>query len=204
MYSGELHVPVKYRGVRMRLLKLSAAAVVFIWCTAAAQESDSGSLGSKITISGVVDFSMGEIMNGMYKAIISPKGPDPNQTPHSVSHVWFGNPLSRLNLAFQPSENFTAYIGFEGALFINTFPPQLNTKLGSNGATPLLPQFMDWRLHQAQGILSLLNNESASLTLSLGLMPYKYNPARNPAFESPLITTRVDAQAFRICIALSA
>ena len=160
----------------MRLLKLSAAAVVFIWCAAAAQESDSGSLGSKITVSGVVDFSMGEIMSGMYKAITSPKGPDPNQTPHTVSHVWFGNPLSRLNLAFQPSENLTAHIGFEGALFINTFPPQLNTKLGSNGATPLLPQFMDWRLHQAQGIFSLINNESASLTLSLGLMPYKYNP----------------------------
>ncbi|MBN1127971.1 MAG: hypothetical protein JXA71_03235, partial [Chitinispirillaceae bacterium] len=160
----------------MRFLNLSVAALAFFWSSAAAQDSDSVSLGSKITVSGVVDFSMGEIMEGMYKAITSPKGPDPNQTPHSVSHVWFGNPLSRLNLAFQPSENITTLIGFEGALFINTFPPQLNTKLGSNGATPLLPQFMDWRLHQAQGTFSFITNESMSLKLSLGLMPYKYNP----------------------------
>lgn len=33
---------------------------------------------------------------------------------------------------------------------------------------------------------------------------YPYNPARNPAFESPFITTREDAQAFNICIAFPA
>jgi hypothetical protein len=160
----------------MRFLRPSITALFFFCISAAGLENDSAPLATKITVSGVVDFSMGEIMSGMYKAIISPKGPDPNQTPQSVSHVWFGNPLSRLNLEFQPSENITTLIGFEGSLFINTFPPRLNTKLGSNGATPLLPQFMDWRLHQAQGIFSLIHSEDMKLSLSVGLMPYKYNP----------------------------
>ena len=39
---------------------------------------------------------------------------------------------------------------------------------------------MDWRLHQAQGIFSLMENEKTVLDLTFGLMPYKYNPeARN-------------------------
>jgi hypothetical protein len=160
----------------MRLLNLSVTAMVFFCFAAAGRENDSASAESKITVSGVVDFSMGEVVSGMYKAVTSPKGPDPNQTPQTVSHVWFGNPLARLNLEFQPTEKIAALVGFEGQVFINDFPAQLNTKLGSNGATPLLPQFMAWRLHQAQGIFSFINSESATLSLSIGLMPYKYNP----------------------------
>lgn len=131
---------------------------------------------STLSISGVVDFSMGEVVKGTYHAVEGDKPEAPIQKVSTVGHAWFGNPLARLNFNFRPSEKMEVWLGFEGNIFVCTFPPYLKTSFSANGGPPVLPQWMDWRIHQAQGVFSLLNSETTSLRLSLGLMPYKYNP----------------------------
>ena len=134
--------------------------------------------GAKLNFSGVIDFSMGEIMQGKYRAMRGWTYYQDSVLKRDipVSHVWFGNPLARLNLDFSPSEKTKVLLGFEGNIFLNDFPMELGTNAVANGGPPTFPQFMDWRMHQAQGIVSILKDEAKSLDLSLGLMPYKYNP----------------------------
>ncbi|MBN1757766.1 MAG: hypothetical protein JW863_05585, partial [Chitinispirillaceae bacterium] len=99
-----------------------------------------------------------------------------NQYPHTVYRQWFGNPLARLNLDATPNERLKISLGFEGNVFLSTFDPDYLTEKSSNGGLPIIPQFMDWRLHQAQGIFSFLNYNWVTLDMAIGLMPYKYNP----------------------------
>jgi hypothetical protein len=159
----------------------SISTVVFISMLipfiAAAGESKVMAGDSAITISGVVDFSMGEVMNGLYKATKNGLSDEfPVQYPNTVSHAWFGQPLAQLNLGFNPGAGLKVVFGFEANVFLNTFPAELINNLAANGGQDILPSLMDWRIHQAQGIFSLVNNSSTSLFLSAGLMPYKYNP----------------------------
>jgi len=130
---------------------------------------------SALSFSGVIDFSTGEIMTGMYMAMKGNGSYDINY-PTAIDHAWFGEPLARLNLLFRPDEKISVSIGFEAGILLTTFPANLKTAVSSNGMTSVLPQYMDWRLHQAMGSFSLLDNEGTSATLSAGLMPYKYNP----------------------------
>ena len=136
-----------------------------------ADDNAVSAIDSTLSISGVVDFSMGEVVKGMYHSI-SANGEEAIKRPATVGHAWFGNPLARLNFNFKPSEIMEVLIGFEGNIFVCTFPPYLKTGGSSNGGPPVLPQWMDWRIHQAQGIFSLLNRGTTTLSLSLGLMPY--------------------------------
>jgi hypothetical protein len=115
------------------------------------------------------------VVKGMYHSIKA-NGDEAIKKPATIGRAWFGNPLARLNFHFKPSENMEVLFGFEGNIFVCTFPPNLKTKLSSNGGIPVFPQWMDWRIHQAQGVFSLLNSGATTLRLSLGLMPYKYNP----------------------------
>ncbi|MBN1308617.1 MAG: hypothetical protein JXA18_11905 [Chitinispirillaceae bacterium] len=130
---------------------------------------------SAITMTGVIDFSMGEVVRGMYRAIRS-NGDDVVRYPSTVSHLWFGQPLARLTVEGRVSEKIRALFGFEVNVFLNTYPPYLKTSLSSNGWPPVLPQYMSGRLHQAQGIFSLVDKDQTSLNFMVGLMPYKYNP----------------------------
>jgi hypothetical protein len=143
----------------------------------AAKAEDTGSArsDSMLSMSGVVDFSVGEVMKGMYRAMMAGSDQAIN-FPAEAGHNWFGQPLARLNLDARPSERLQVRIGVEANIFINTFPPEYRTFISSNGGQAILPTFMDVRLHQAQGIFSLCNSEVMSLNVSLGLMPYKYNP----------------------------
>ena len=160
----------------MRLHVLSGFIMFLILpIVALANDGDVSVLDSTLSISGVVDFSMGEVVKGMYHSMKA-NGDEAIKKPATIGHAWFGNPLARLNFNFKPSENMEVLLGFEGNIFVCTFPPNLKTTLSSNGGIPVFPQWMDWRIHQAQGIFSLLNSERTSLHLSLGLMPYKYNP----------------------------
>jgi len=87
---------------------------------------------SSLSVSGVVDFSVGEVMKGKYRAIMA--GQDqPINFPADVGHNWFGEPLARLNLDFRPSERLDVRLGFEANIFINTFPPGLINVLSANG-----------------------------------------------------------------------
>jgi hypothetical protein len=141
-----------------------------------AEEKSEAAEPSTVTISGLVDFGMGEVMAGNYRAVRTGNSGEWTQYPHLTSHQWFGNPLTRLNLDFKPTEKLTVRIGFEGNIFINTFPPEYKSEQASNGGSPLMPPFVGLAVHQAQGIFSFINNDAQSLSLSLGYFPYKYNP----------------------------
>ena len=141
-----------------------------------AEEKSEAAEPSKVTISGLVDFGMGEVMAGNYRAVRTGNSGEWIQYPHLTRHQWFGNPLTRLNLDFKPSEILNVCIGFEGNIFINTFPPECKSEQASNGGSPLMTPFMGIAIHQAQGIFSFINNGVLSFSISLGYFPYKYNP----------------------------
>jgi hypothetical protein len=130
---------------------------------------------SALSISGSVGMSMGEVMKGKYRAMKG-NGDEDIKVPATVYHAWFGQPQARCNLDFAPSEKLKVQAGFEANVFVNTFPANLKTNQSSNGGQPILPSLMDWRLHQAQGIFSLIEKDGTSVHLSLGYIPYKYNP----------------------------
>lgn len=156
----------------------SAAAFFMLTAIAAlpAEENSVTAEQSKVILSGIVDFGMGQIVSGNYRAVRTGNGAEWIQYPHLTRNQWFGNPLTRLNLDITPGENLKVLIGFEGNLFLNTFPPEFKSEQAANGGSPLMTPFMGLALHQAQGIFSLLDEEELSLSLSLGYMPYKYNP----------------------------
>jgi hypothetical protein len=158
---------MRFIGAIVSIMLLSAISGVF------AGETGETTEHSKVTVSGVVDFNMGEIMSGNYRALNSKEW---IQYPNLTRNQWFGNPLTRLNLTIEPSVRLKVLIGFEGTIFLNTFPPEHKSKLGSNGNSQLMPPFMGMALHQAQGIFSLFDREAMSLDLSIGYLPYKYNP----------------------------
>ena len=129
---------------------------------------------SKLNVSGVIDFSTGAVVEGKYRATNGTTKED-NQYPHTVRRQWFGNPLARLNLDVSPTELLRIGLGFEGNVFLSTFDPRYLTEKSSNGGLPIIPQFMDWRLHQAQGIFFLRSDDPFTIEMAVGLMPYKYN-----------------------------
>jgi hypothetical protein len=131
---------------------------------------------STIGVSGSVHMGMGEIMRGMYHAMKSGQGEQPLSWPVTVTHAWFGQPDALINLGFRPHEKVQVRIGFAGNIFLNTFPASFKSGLSSNGGEGVLPQYMSWGIHQAQGSISIIEKESMSLDFSLGVMPYKYNP----------------------------
>lgn len=143
---------------------------------ALAGEEDATAEPSQLTVSGVVDFNMGQLKEGYYRVIPHGFSDEVIQFPHLTTNQWFGTPLARLNLDFKPAENLQVLVGFEGSIFLNTLPYDRKSELAQNGGSPLLPQFMGFGLHQAQGIFSLYDGGTSSLHLSVGLMPYKYNP----------------------------
>lgn len=153
----------------------SIAFLFLFSCIVRAESAGSNLHDSTVTVSGSVHMGMGEVMRGMYRVMLNGEQQALNW-PATVTHAWFGQPEALLNLAFRPNEKIRVQIGFEGNVFLNTFPANLKSSMGSNGGPSVLPQYMSWTLHQAQGTISLLDDESMSLGLSLGVMPYKYNP----------------------------
>jgi hypothetical protein len=157
-------------GAPVSIMVLSAMLV------ANAEEKSEAAKQSKVTISGLVDFGMGEVMAGNYRAVRTGNSGEWTQYPILTRHQWFGNPLTRLNLDFEPGGNMQVLIGFEGNIFLNTFPPECKSGQASNGGSPLMTPFMGLAIHQAQGIFSFINNDELSLKMAVGSMPYKYNP----------------------------
>lgn len=138
-----------------------------------ASETQNGD--SPFRFSGSIDFSTGAVVEGKYRAT-SGTSKETNQYPYTVHRQWFGNPLARLNLDAKPTEPMEISLGFEGNIFLSTFDPAYLTTTSANGGLPIIPQLMAWRLHQAQGKFSFLQDRPLSLDLAVGLMPYKYNP----------------------------
>ena len=169
--------PSTGKGVIMRSLFCRSIFPLFlISCIVRAGSVASNLHDSAITVSGSVHLGTGEVMRGMYHAMINGQGEQLQSWPSTVAHAWFGQPEAMLNLSFKPNDKMCVQIGFQGNVFLNTFPANFKSSMSSNGGEGVLPQYMSWTLHQAQGTISLLDNEAMSLGLSLGVMPYKYNP----------------------------
>ncbi|MBN1307217.1 MAG: hypothetical protein JXA18_04830 [Chitinispirillaceae bacterium] len=130
---------------------------------------------SSFSVSGSVGMSTGEVVKGKYRAMKG-NGHEDIKHPSTVYRAWFGQPRAKCDLAFTPGDRLKVLAGFEANVFVNTFPADLKTTQSSNGGQPILPSLMDWRIHQAQGIVSLADDDRLSVKLSLGYMPYKYNP----------------------------
>jgi hypothetical protein len=161
----------------MRSISAVVLTFMVVFATGAAGQSALKAADSSVRFSGVIDFSMGEVMRGLYKVTKNGMSDEEIvQYPNTVGHAWFGQPLAQLNFGFNPGAGIKVVIGIEANIFLNTFPAEMINGLSANGGQDILPSLMDFRIHQAQGVLSIVNNPSVSLALSVGLMPYKYNP----------------------------
>lgn len=149
--------------------------LIFILLIDQAHATGSLDENTKLRFSGVVDFSTGAVVEGKYRATTGTTA-ESNQYPHTVDWQWFGNPLARLNIDATPAPYLNISLGFEGSVFLSTFDPRYLTSKSSNGGLPIIPQFMDWRLHQAQGRITMIDYDHFKLDAAIGLMPYKYNP----------------------------
>ena len=150
-------------------------SILFLIIVDQTRASDLIGEDSPLRLSGSIDFSTGAVVEGKYRATTGTPKED-NQYPHTVHRQWFGNPLARLNLDATPSPLLKISLGFEGNIFLSTFDPRYLTEKSANGGLPIIPQFMDWRVHQAQGIFSFINDDEVKVDMAVGLMPYKYNP----------------------------
>jgi hypothetical protein len=118
---------------------------------------------AKIKFSGYFGFEMNEIMSGRFSHY------------GIFDHLWGGNSVANLTFDAVLSERVRLLVTMEGKWWLGQFPTQYlsNTKYG-------LENYKDFYLHQAQGIVSIINKENLSMDFSLGVIPYKYNPeARN-------------------------
>ena len=113
---------------------------------------------SKVSLYGYIDFEMGQIVKGRFQ-------------DKQYSHLWLENIHGRLGLQYRPYDWLAMRCGAELRVWYNTFPGSAQSDW-SNG----MAKYFSTYLHEAQGIFTLLDNESLSMDLAIGYFPYKYNP----------------------------
>ena len=148
----------------MRLISLAVAAVCFLGGMVSANDGpgDTAAEG-KYIISPTLEFETAEMLKCRYAAS--------QAASKTLDHIWFGNVTGKLTFDGEPSERLKILGTFEFRQYSNMFPfNSLADQLFGD------MQWNDFYIRQAQGIFSLVNRESFSLELALGLMPYKYNP----------------------------
>jgi hypothetical protein len=97
------------------------------------------------------------------------------QVNRTLDHNWYSHITGTLNFQAQPADNFELKGSFEFKQYMNMSVWWATTM--NRAAYYYLGDFLyhDFYIREAQGILSALESEALSLTVSLGLQPYKYN-----------------------------
>ena len=131
-----------------------------------AEDVNNAETGKNITIAGMVELETAE----MLKARITYSGRDV-----SVDHAWYSHLLGTFNINAAPAPYLKVRSGFEFRQYMNMSSTQYNPKMNNSYN---LGDFLyhDFFIREAQGIFSIAKNESMSLEVAAGLMPYKYNP----------------------------
>lgn len=153
-------------------MRLLGVAVVFgcliaFRATAGPMEDTVASKG-KIAISGKLEFETAEMLKARTSSG-NTSNPGPGQT---VSHIWYGHTIGTLNLESRPLENFSIRSSFEFRQYMTMLPVLKNV---SRDAYFGRTYWNGFYIREGQGIYSFIKNESLSLDMAFGYMPYKYN-----------------------------
>ena len=118
-------------------------------------------------ITGSVELELAEIMSGRL-TLSTRKIP--------VDHQWFSHFNGFLNFESKPMAILLLRGGFEFRQYMNMSARMAKTYYNVNAYFMGEQVYHDFFLREAQGIISFIDNESFSFDLSIGYMPYKYNP----------------------------
>lgn len=160
----------KYKkGVTMRSMVRVAAIACFLACF---QTVMAGAMGVEDTVAaGTFSIgAMGELETAeMLKARVITPGS--GGLSKQWNHSWYTHLLGTIDFAARPVSSLTLRGSFEFREYMNM------SALSSFDKAYYMGDFKqsEFYIREAQGVFSLLKNESMSIELALGLMPYKYN-----------------------------
>lgn len=122
----------------------------------------------QLEISGKLEFETAE----MLKARTS-KGNNPNpMVTQTVDHIWFGHTIGTLNIKSNPSKNLSIHTSFEFRQYMTMIPLSRDIPRDPYFGNTYWTSFY---IREGQGVYSFIKNESMSLDMAFGYMPYKYN-----------------------------
>jgi hypothetical protein len=135
--------------------------------TAGAMEDTVTSVG-KLRISGKLEFETAEMLKAR-TSVGNTSAPGPGKT---ISHIWYGHTIGTLFLESNPLEKFSIRTSFEFRQYMTMLPLSRDFVRDAYFGNTYWTGFY---LREGQGIYSLIKNESMSLEMAFGYMPYKYN-----------------------------
>jgi len=159
------------KGTIMRLFGMAAVigCLCFTsWGAIADTLDDTAASPGKITISGKLEFETAEMLKAR-TSVGGSSAPGPGKT---ASHIWYGHTIGTLNLESNPLDNFSVRASFEFRQYMTMLPLSRDFARDSYFGNTYWAAFY---MREGQGIYSFVKNESMSLDMALGLMPYKYN-----------------------------
>jgi len=153
------------KGAIMRFIGRVTVIMCFVMTGARAEESGAAVNFGMVSLSGKVEVETAEMLKARKSAISGGTSRSSTQT-----HAWTSHLIGTLNFEARPKEALKLRGSFEFRQYT-----QYNLLMT---ASYNLGDYLnnDMYLREAQGIISLLPNGSASAEIAAGLMPYKYNP----------------------------
>lgn len=136
----------------------------------AAVDREEFSLYEKLSLSGMLEFDVGEFLKAR---TAGGGGTSLPREAIGVDHIWFGHAIATLNLVSKPYEFFTVKSSFEFRQYSTMLPLMPGAKRDPYFGTAYWNTFF---LREGQGIFSLAGGETFGADIAFGYMPFKYNP----------------------------
>ncbi len=146
----------------MRILCIMVTLFLLLPFMVHADIFNSDDQSAKIVPYGYIDYELGQFVKGRHK--------NRDSWDSTFSHIWLQNVHGRLGFSYQPSDWLDIRTGFEVRMWFNTFPYEETI-----GETEPRSKYWSIYLHEAQGIIQLLDNESVKMDMAIGYFPYHYN-----------------------------
>jgi hypothetical protein len=143
----------------MRFFGNAVVIMCLVTCIAYAEGFKDTANDKKVALSGMVELEASELV----RARITYSG-----LSSTVDHVWGNHLLGTLNFAATPA----SYLNVRGSFEFRQYTYKTNFSSSYNLGDFLYTNFF---IREGQGIFSLFNNQSMSIDIAIGLMPYKYN-----------------------------
>lgn len=151
----------------MRSLGRWGVVLCFLFATVRAANTgsdDTIKVGNN-ALFGTLEIEMGEMLKARL-ATGSMGG-----SSQTLDHVWFGRTIGRLFFLSEPTNWLKVRGGFEFRQYFNMFNYRYSAEKQYGDL-----QMHDFFIREAQGIFSVLKNETMSLDITFGYFPYKYSP----------------------------
>jgi hypothetical protein len=146
----------------MRFFGTMVVIAGIMTCLARAEGPDDTANHKKVTLSGMFETEVSEMVKARITYPV-------DGIKKNVDHVWGNRLMGTLNFDARPA----SYLKVRGSFEFREY-----TYKSIFGSNYNLGNFIytNFFIREGQGIFSLFNNQSMSIDMAIGLMPYKYNP----------------------------